>query len=171
MLCKRWRMRSHFMHRFYYDAVCALPTATSGDIHALRVLIPMKESVAVCPEVRRVQKCPAMEQGTYRVLQKGLQALREYSAHLNEKKSPSQYMSRNQCLPSYGRCSCDLCGWWFICISTQLSALCPTEVGTLSKIPGFTWISWQAFSPAEVYRRFEGTYYIHVQVRIVRHAS
>jgi hypothetical protein len=34
----------------------------------------------------------------------------------------------------------------FTCISTQLSALRRTEVRTLSKIPGFTRISWQAFS-------------------------
>jgi hypothetical protein len=35
---------------------------------------------------------------------------------------------------------------WFSCVSTQLSALRHTEVRTLSKIPGLTWISWQAFS-------------------------
>jgi hypothetical protein len=39
----------------------------------------------------------------YRVLEKGLQALRGYSTCLNEKKSPSQHMSRNQCLLRYGR--------------------------------------------------------------------
>jgi hypothetical protein len=38
----------------------------------------------------------------YRVLKKGLQALRGYSAHLNEQSS-SQHMSRNQCLLRYGR--------------------------------------------------------------------
>jgi hypothetical protein len=35
---------------------------------------------------------------------------------------------------------------WFPRISTQLSALRRTEVRTLSKIPGFTRISWQPFS-------------------------
>jgi hypothetical protein len=34
-------------------------------------------------------------QGVYK---KWLQALRGYSTHLNEQNSPSQHMSRNQCL-------------------------------------------------------------------------
>jgi hypothetical protein len=58
-------------------------------------------------------------------------------------------MSRDQCLLRYGRCSCDLCSRcskWFPCISTQLSAHRRTEVHALSKIPGFTPISWQALS-------------------------
>jgi hypothetical protein len=58
-------------------------------------------------------------------------------------------MSRNRSLLRYGRCSCDLYSRysvWFPCISTQLSALPRTEVYTLLKIPGFTRISWQAFS-------------------------
>jgi hypothetical protein len=58
-------------------------------------------------------------------------------------------MSRSQCPLRYGRCSCDLCSrcsMWIPCISTQRSALRRTEVSTLSKIPGFTLISWQAFS-------------------------
>jgi hypothetical protein len=58
-------------------------------------------------------------------------------------------MSRNQGLLRYGRCSCDLYSryyMWFPCISIQLSALRHTEVHILSKIPGFTRISWHAFS-------------------------
>jgi hypothetical protein len=58
-------------------------------------------------------------------------------------------MSRNQRLLRYGWCLCDLfsrCSVWFPCISTQLSAFCHTEGPTVSKIPGFTRISWQAFS-------------------------
>lgn len=58
-------------------------------------------------------------------------------------------MPRNQCPPRYGRCSCDLrntCSVWFQCISTRHSALRPTEVRTVSGIPGFTRISWQAFN-------------------------
>jgi hypothetical protein len=58
-------------------------------------------------------------------------------------------MSRNQCLVRYGQCPCDLyirCCMWFPCISTPLSALRRTEVRTLSRIPVFTQISWQAFS-------------------------
>jgi hypothetical protein len=58
-------------------------------------------------------------------------------------------MARNQCLLRYGRCSYDLCSkcsMWFPCISAKLSALRRTEVHTLSKIPGFTWISWHTFS-------------------------
>jgi hypothetical protein len=46
-------------------------------------------------------------------------------------------------------CSCDLysrCAVWFPHFSTQLLALCRTEVRTLPKIPVFIWISWQAFS-------------------------
>jgi hypothetical protein len=37
-----------------------------------------------------------------RVLKKGLQALWGYSTHLNEKESPSQRTSTNQCLLRYG---------------------------------------------------------------------
>jgi hypothetical protein len=58
-------------------------------------------------------------------------------------------MSRDQCLLRYGRCSFDLysrCPMWFPYMSTQLSALRRTEVRTLLKIPGYTRISWQAFS-------------------------
>jgi hypothetical protein len=58
-------------------------------------------------------------------------------------------MSRNQCLLRYGRYPYDLysrCSMWFPCIATQLPALRCTQVCTLSKIPGFTQISWQAFS-------------------------
>jgi hypothetical protein len=61
----------------------------------------------------------------------------------------SHYISpRNQCLLRYGRCSCDLysrCFMWFQCVSTQLSAR-HTDVRTMPKIPGFTLISWRAFS-------------------------
>jgi hypothetical protein len=49
----------------------------------------------------------------------------------------------------YGQCSCDLYNRFFVwppCISAQLSAICRTEVRILLKIPGFTRISWQAFS-------------------------
>jgi hypothetical protein len=35
---------------------------------------------------------------------------------------------------------------WFLCFSPQLPALHHIAVCTLSKIPGFTQISWQAFS-------------------------
>jgi hypothetical protein len=58
-------------------------------------------------------------------------------------------VTRNQCLLRYGRYSCDLynrCSTWFLCISTQLSALRLTEVHTLSKIPASTRISWDTFS-------------------------
>jgi hypothetical protein len=80
---------------------------------------------------------------------KRLPALRGYSTHLNEQKSPSQRMSRNNCLLRYERCSSDLysrCSMWFPCISTQLPALRRTEERILLTIPGFTWIPWQAFS-------------------------
>jgi hypothetical protein len=57
-------------------------------------------------------------------------------------------MSRNQCLLWYGRCSCGFYNrysMWLPCISTQLSALRRTEARSLTKISGFTWMSWQAF--------------------------
>jgi hypothetical protein len=57
-------------------------------------------------------------------------------------------MYRYQCLLRYGRFSCDLhsrCSVWFPCISKRLLALRRTEVRTMSKIPGVTRISWQAF--------------------------
>jgi hypothetical protein len=64
------------------------------------------------------------------------------------KKSPSQHMSRNQCLLRYRWRLCDLysrCCVWFPCVSTQFWALHYREVCNLSKTPGFTWISQQAF--------------------------
>jgi hypothetical protein len=66
-----------------------------------------------------------------------------------EQQSPRWRMSRNQCLLRYGQYLSDIystCYMWFPCISAQLSALAHGEECTLLKIPGFTWISWQAFS-------------------------
>jgi hypothetical protein len=83
------------------------------------------------------------------VLKRGLQALSGYNTNLNERNSPSQLISRKQYLLRYGRCSCDpysRCSVWFPCISTQLAALRRAEMRTLSKIPGCTRISRQAFS-------------------------
>jgi hypothetical protein len=57
--------------------------------------------------------------------------------------------SRNQCLLIHERVRCVLCTtlfMWYPRISTQISALRRTEVSTLSKIPGFTRVSWQALS-------------------------
>jgi hypothetical protein len=65
------------------------------------------------------------------------------------KKGHSQRYVQNQCLLRYRQCSCDLysrCCLWFPRISTKLSALRRTQVRTLSKIPGFNRITWQAFS-------------------------
>jgi hypothetical protein len=70
-------------------------------------------------------------------------------------------VSRDRWLLGYGRCSCDFycrnCTW-FPCISTQFSALSRTEVHTLSKIPGFTRIPWEAFSIlcSNTYKSFIG---------------
>jgi hypothetical protein len=66
-------------------------------------------------------------------------------------------MSINQCLLRYGQCLCDLNSkgcMWLPRISTHLSTLHRTEVSGLSKIPGFTWISWQACS-ARCYNIFQ----------------
>jgi hypothetical protein len=85
---------------------------------------------------------PARGQFLYRLRYLG--SLRGHSTHLNEQNSPSQHMSRNQCLLTYGRCSRDLytrCSMWFPCILTQLLVLRRTEVSTLSRISGFTPIS------------------------------
>jgi hypothetical protein len=81
-------------------------------------------------------------------VKKGLEVLGYYNTHLNEQNFPVN-TCRNQCLLRYGPCPCDLyskCSVWFPCSSTQLAALRHTEVRSLSKIPGFTQISWQTFS-------------------------
>jgi hypothetical protein len=57
-------------------------------------------------------------------------------------------MSQDQCLPRYRWCSCLLhnrCSVLFPCMPTQRSVPRLTEVRILSKIPGFTRISWYAF--------------------------
>jgi hypothetical protein len=85
---------------------------------------------------------PARGNEIYRMLKKRV------TGSLKWIKSPGQHKSRNQRLLRYGWCSCDLyskCSMWIPYISTQLSALRRTEVSTLSKIPGFTRLSRQAF--------------------------
>jgi hypothetical protein len=69
--------------------------------------------------------------------------------HNKRKKNSTQHTSTNQCLLRYGRCSCDLCSRCFMCFSwfsAQFSALRWIWVRILSKILGFSRISWEAFS-------------------------
>jgi hypothetical protein len=65
------------------------------------------------------------------------------------RKHSSVCMCNNQCMLRYERCSCDpysRCSTWFPCISTQLSALLPTEMSSLPSIPGFTRLLTRIFS-------------------------
>lgn len=78
---------------------------------------------------------------------RGLQTLRVYSTHWDERKV-RVHMPQNQCLPRYRWCLCLHHNRFPVlspCMPTQLPAPRLTEVRILSKIPGFTRISWYAF--------------------------
>lgn len=98
-----------------------------------------------------INKCFQLEKNEMSIhsVNKGRQTLRVCSTHRYEKKIPVILHPKTNCLLKYGWYLCSLyirCSIWFPCMSTHLSALCYTEVHTVSHIPGFTQISKKAFS-------------------------